>query len=258
LSTDVGVGDAEVAVLTVEPADAGTAVTLTVTGPDGTSIAVTMTGAALVPIPDTSPIQYSQVWTADTPVVYDQAGRWVLHYEVTGTGEGAEDLEVFVTPSPVAGGPTWAPGRSRVANYIPHRTLVRSATSTIASEDGYEYTFTSETRPTGVQVDRLIADGIAWVSALITPMHPTSEAAAGLLAALYSAIAVERSWPDDDQALQRANDMEKRLDNLLASLTAANRTANDGDLVTPPGAPAVNPYWSFPPADPRYDSAGYW
>lgn len=254
----MSVGDSELATLTVEPADVGTAVTLTVRKPDGTSTPVTMAGAALVPIPDTSPTQYSQAWTADTPVEYDQAGRWVLHYEVSGTGEGAEDLEVFVVPSPVAGGPTWAPGLSRVAAYVPHRTLARSTSSIVSSQDAYVLTFDSTTRPDGVTVSRLIADGVAWVSALITPMHATSQAAAGLLAALYAAIAVERSWPDDDQALQRANDMEKRLDALLASLTAANRLANDGDLVTPPGAPVAMPYWSFPPADLRYDSAGYW
>ncbi len=258
MATDLGVGDAETATLTVSPADAGTEVTLTVHKPDGTSAAVTMTGGPLVAVPDTTPTQYGQVWTADTPVVYSQAGRWVLHYEVTGTGEGAEDLEVFVVPSPVAGGPTWAPGRSRVANYVPHRTLARSPSSIIDSQDSYALTFDGTTRPTGLMVDRLIADGVAWVSSRVYPLNTRVESAAAVVAALYAAAAVERSWPNDDQSLQRANDMEKRLDRLMADLITANQNATDQDNDTGDYAVDVAPMWSFPPADTRYDEAGYW
>ncbi|WP_433730997.1 hypothetical protein ACQP2Y_21555 [Actinoplanes sp. CA-051413] len=230
--------------------------TLIVSKPDGTSTPVVMTGAALVAIPDTTPTQYSQVWTADSPVVYDQAGRWVLHYEVTGTGEGAEDLEVFVVPSPVAGGPTWTPGRSRVANYVPHRTLARSTASIVDSQDEYALTFDQTTRPSGLMVDRLIADGVAWVTSRVYPLNERVQDAASVIVALYCAAAVERSWPNDDQSLQRANDMEKRLDLLMADLIAANGSANDEDGTTIPSA--VMPYWSFPPADTRLDYPTYW
>jgi hypothetical protein len=202
--TDVGVGDPEVAFLTIAPADNSTTATLTVEKPDGTSSAVAVSGGALTAIPDTSPVQYSQRWTSDQSVVYDAPGRWVLHWTVTGTGQGTEDLEVYVVASPVAGGPTWLPGRSRVAAYLPHRTLARSVTSTIESADTYQFTFDSTTVPTGVVCDRLISDGADWVRALITPLNPKSEPLAALLAALWCAIAIERSWPDGEAAQHHA------------------------------------------------------
>jgi hypothetical protein len=253
VATDVGVGDAEIAVLTVAPADGTTAATLTVYKPDGTSDTITASGGALEPIPDSS--DTSQQWTADTPVLYDAAGKWVLRWTVTGTGESAEDLEVFVVASPVAGGPTWAPGRSRVAAYVPHRTLVRSLSTTLTSADSYAWTFDSTTTPPGTTVDRLIADGVAWVTALITPMNAKSEPLGALLAALFAAIAVERNWQHDDTSLQRANDMEKQLNTMLGALKVSNHEANNG---TDDGFDLVYPQWSFPAADPRYDSNCYW
>jgi hypothetical protein len=257
MATDVGVGDAETPYLDVAPADAGTAVTLEARKPDGTASSVTMTGGDLAPIPGTTPVQYSQRWTANTPVVYTQPGRWVLHYEVTGTGEGTEDLEVFVAASPTAGGPTWLPGRSRVANYVPHRTLVRSTASVVGSQDSYELTFDSSTIPTGVQVDRLIADGAAWVTARVAPLNVLSEPAASVIATLWAAAAVERGWPQDDSSLQRANDLEKRMDTLMAGLLVSNENANS-DAGTADPATHVQPQWSFPAANPAYDSPWYW
>lgn len=255
MASDVGVGDSEVATLTVAPADGSTQVALTVNPPTGSPYNVGMTGGVLVAIPDTSPVEYSQVWTSDTPITYGQAQKWVLHFEVTGTGEGAEDLEVFVLPSPVAGGPTWLPGRSRVANYIPHRTLVRSITSTGESEDQYAWTWDSTTTPTGIQVDRLIADGADWVTALVTPLNTASEPLAGLLAALWAAVAVERGWPHDGQSLQRANDMERRLDGMLTALFKSNSAANYG---TDDGFDIVYETGSLPFAGPPFCDPCYW
>lgn len=227
MASDLGMGDAELGTLTVSPADTDTTATLTVTAPDGTQTTPAVTGGALEDV--TGSDDQQKTFTTDTPITYDQAGRWVLSWAVTGTGEGAEDLEVFVVASPTAGGPTWWPGRSRVAAYVPHRTLVRSVTSATASADEYTFTFDSTTTPPGTTVDRLIADGAAWVTALVTPLATTSEPLASVVASLWSAIAVERAWPQDDQALQRANDMEKQLNTLLAQLIAANDKANGSD-----------------------------
>lgn len=231
MASDVGVGDTELAVLDVAPADTDTVVTLTVHPPTGATSVIPMTGGDLVAIPATSPQQYSQRWTADTPVLYSQAGRWVLHYEVAGTGESAEDLEVYVVASPVAGGPAWTPGRSRVANYVPHRTLVRSVSSGLQSDDTYAFTFDSTTLPDGIQVDRIIADGVAWVTARIAAQGTTLAAglvdAASVCVALYSSAMVERTWPEDGTALQRANDLERRLDLMLKDLVDANNAAGD-------------------------------
>jgi hypothetical protein len=244
--------------LTVAPADITTAVALTVTAPDGTETTVTMVGGDLVEIPDTSPTEYSQVWTADTPVVYDAAGKWLLHYAVTGTGEGAEDLPVYVVSSPVAGGPTWTPGRSRVAAYVAHRTLEYSLETTGDGEDAWAQTFTSTTRPSGVQVDRLIADGVDWVSSRVYPLNTRSEGMAAWVAAYWAAIAVERQFPDNPtEALQRANDMERQLNSMLTGLIESNQTANDLDSgATDYGIDIA--VWAFPPADCRWDSANYW
>jgi hypothetical protein len=223
--------------------------------PDGTTTTVPVSGGPLEPIDGSDDEQ--QQWTSDQPVTYDLPGRWVLRWTVTGTGEGVEDLEVYVVASPVAGGPTWLPGRSRVAAYVPHRTLVRSPVTVTGGQDGYAWTFDSTTTPPGITVDRLIADGADWVTALLNPIHTSSHPTAAVLAALWAAISVERSWPKDDQALQRANDMEKQLNTVLAGLKASNAAANEGDGVQYPTAP-VGPVYSFPPADLRWDHSGYW
>jgi hypothetical protein len=257
VSTDVGIGDSETPWIVVAPADNTTQAALVVTAPDGTGTSIAATGGAFVPIDGSS--DEEQRWTANQPVVYDEPGRWILHWDITGTGQGAEDLEVFVVPSPVAGGPTWTPGRSRVANYVPHRTLARSTSSIIDSQDNYALTFDGTTRPSGVMVDRLIADGVAWVASRLAPMHTSSQPAAATVSALWAAVHVERGWQSDDSSLERARDLEKTMTAMLDGLIASNAAANtdeDGDTDTV--NPAVMPYWSFPAADPRYDDSRYW
>ncbi len=256
MGTDLGQGDVEQPWLTVSPADANTTVTLVVHRPDGTSAVVPATPGALEPIAGTSPVEYSQRWTGD-PVVYDAPGRWVLAWTVTGAGEGAEEFEAYVVASPVAGGPAWLPGRSRVANYVPTRTLERNPASIISSQDAYELTFTANTRPTGLAVDRLIADGAAWVTSRVHPLNTRSEQAASVVVALYAAAAVERGTPEGEDSLQRANDLERRLDRLMADLISANSDANDEDAGEGEYALEIAPAWSFPPADPRWDDSRY-
>ncbi len=248
--SDLGVGDAEIPTLVVQPADGDTIATLTVTAPDGTATPVAVTGGDLQQVSGLSPAEYTQTWTADEPVTYTLPGRWLLTWTVEGTGEGAEDVEVWVVASPVAGGPTWTPGRTRVANYLPHRTLVRDLSTTTSSQDVLLMTWDNTTTPTGVQVERLIADGVAYIAARMTPVHANSEAGAAVLVCLYTAAMIERSWPHDDQSLQRANDLERRLDLMLADLVEANNASNGTDDFGIEIAPA---YWSFPPADPCYD-----
>ncbi|MFI7073566.1 hypothetical protein [Micromonospora sediminicola] len=141
--------------------------------------------------------------------------------------------------------PEWAPLRENVADYVPHRTLKQQPSTTTGSADVYYLTFDVDTRPTGWAVDRLIADGIAWVISRVTPLHTTSHDTARLVATLYAAAAVERSWPHDDQSLQRANDMERRMESLLAGLVVSNDEANGGGGS---GGDNLMPLWSFPSA----------
>lgn len=252
--TDLGVGDAELVSLTVQPADGDTLAFLIATAPDGTSTSVPVSGGDLEAVSGSSPVEYRQTWTSVDPVTYTAPGRWVLTWAVTGTGEGAEDVEVFVVASPTAGGPTWTPGRSRVANYVPHRTLARDLSTTAGSQDVYQWTFDNTTTPTGVQTDALIVDAVAWVSARVSPMQASMHDLARAVAAILCAAWVERSWPHDDQSLQRANDMERRADAMLVGLADANAAAGE----TGQYGIDIVPAWSFPPGDPRWDSPGYW
>ena len=256
MGSDLGVGDSDLPYISVSPADSDTAVTLVAYAPDGTSTSVAVTGGSLEPVAGSSPVVNMQTWTATDPLEYTQPGRWVLTWTVTGTGAGAENVEVFVVASPTAGGPTWTPGRSRVANYLPHRTLVRDLSTTTGSQDVLLMSWDSTTTPTGVQVDRLIADGVAYIGSRLAPVHVNSEQAASVLVCLYAAAMIERSWPQDDQALQRANDLDKRMDMMLKDLVDANNASNGTDDF---GIDVAHmPYWSFPAADVRYDDARYW
>lgn len=235
MASDVSVGDIEAPYIDVN-GDGTTAATLTVHKPDGDDLTPVVT-------PGTPADGIVRLTAA--AVTYDAAGRWVLQWTITGAGAGNEDTVVQVIPTPTAGGPTWLPGRSRVANYVPQRTLARTPDSITETGDVYELTFDSTTRPTGVQVDRLIADGGAWVASRVTPLAAALNDAASVCTALYAAAAVERGWPHDDNSLQRANDLEKRLDKMLADLIKANSDANGG---TDPANPSDHllPIYSFP------------
>jgi hypothetical protein len=85
-------GDAATATLTVSPFDGTTAAALTVSAPDGTETE-----------PSASTADSGATWTAT--VTYDQAGWWLLSWEVTGTGAGVEHQKVFVSATPTSGGP---------------------------------------------------------------------------------------------------------------------------------------------------------
>lgn len=151
--------------------------------------------------------------------------------------------------------PTWAPALYNVADYVPHRTLAEDVATNTAGEDVYRLTFDSTTRPTGDAVTRLIADGVSWVTGRVTPLNTLSEGTARVLTTLYTAAAIERGWPADDSSLERARDLEKRMDLLMADLIASNNAANEtGDF----GLDIGVPYWSFPPADVRYDDSTCW
>nr|WP_221374399.1 hypothetical protein [Actinoplanes polyasparticus] len=254
MATDVATGDSELPWIVVAPADSDTTATLTVHAPDGTSAVVPASGGVLEPIAGSSDQQ--QRWTADTPVVYSAPGRWVLHWTVTGTGEGSEDLEVYVVASPVAGGPTWLPGRSKVANYISHRTLARNPAAIRNSESVFALTFDSSTTPNGVQADAIIADMGAWVAMRVNPLPTAMHDVARTVTALAAGAAIERQFKADEQSLQRANDMEKRMEALLSDLVdASNASGGTGDYgvdISP------SPVYSFPPADLRWDYSGYW
>ncbi|MFB6392630.1 hypothetical protein [Polymorphospora lycopeni] len=249
MAGDVTVGDAERPSKLVQPADETTVVTLSVLKPDGSSEAVPLTAEPLEPAEDGTGEQ-QQRWTATDPVLYDQPARWLLRWTISGEGADYDVQTVYVVPNPLANGPTWLPGRSRVANYVPARTLQRDSNT-------HQLTFDSTTVPTGAMVDRLIADGAARIASRTGPIHSSLHDAASVVVALWAAAAVERGWPDDQQTeltLQRANDLLRLADTQLDELVAANDAANGGNPVDPGQANALLPRWSFPPPVPWGDS----
>lgn len=227
--SDLVLGDVEAPTLAVSPYDGTTDTTLTVTAPDGTETTPATTAE------DDTPEAGTQTWTAGL-VTYDQAGRWVLHWTITGTGAGAEYQQVYVVASPTAGGPTWTPGRSRVANYVPGRTLARDA-------ETHELTFNSKTLPNGVQVDQLIADAVAQIRARTGDVDASLHDAASVVASKLAACAVERGYPaeQEEQSLRRARDICDEADRMLDDLVESNKRPDD------PGG-AQLPLYSFPSA----------
>lgn len=142
-----------------------------------------------------------------------------------------------------AGSPSggWTPTLSQVAAYVPARTLS-------VDSNTHQLTFSATTRPTDVIVDILIAGAAARVTGVVGTVHETLTDQATAVAAMLAAASVERGFPDDQQSqlsLQRANDLEKRADLMLAELSAANTAANGGDE---PYGIDVAPMWSFPRA----------
>lgn len=165
---------------------------------------------------------------------------------------------------PIIGGPgspevpDWAPTLFDVADYVPHRTLTRAESSTTAGEDTYQLGFSETTRPTSDAVSRLLVKAVASVTVRLVPFHPSSEAAAATVACMWAAAWIERGWPEDDFALQRANDLEKRADTLMSALVESNTLANnDTNADGEDDRLEVAPVWSFPEPDPRYDTSAY-
>lgn len=233
MATDVGIGDIEIPRLVIDPADDDTEATLVVTAPDGEP--ATLTTA----MEDEDEEAGTQTWAAD-PVTYDQPGRWVLTWTVTGTGAGTEEQVVQVVTSPVVGGPLWTPGRSRVANYVPGRTLARDV-------EGLQNTFDSTTTPNGVQVDRLIYDAVGWVVLRTGAVDESLHEQAATCAAIWAAAAVELGFPDnpdDDNNRRTAQDLRGMAERMREDL----KRANDAIVGTNPTDPAAAllPRYNFP------------
>ena len=126
--------------------------------------------------------------------------------------------------------PSWAPGLSDVAQYVPQRTLVPTS-----GANNSEWTFDSTTRPTDVVVDGLIAKACAWT---VLPLHHALDAsltqAAATVAAQHAAWAVEQAYPEReakarDTATDTAAALLKEARQMRAELVIANDLAWDTD-----------------------------
>lgn len=237
--SDLSVGDVDILYLDVTPAAGDTTGTLTVYRPDGTSMPVPVTPGPVAGDPAVRRL------TAD-PVTFTLPGRWVFSWMVTGTGVGAEDIEVWVAAPPVAGGPSWAPGLSRVAAYIP-RLTVDQVTPGSAVEIG---TFDTRTNPTGLIAQRHINDAVAEVLALTGTVPDALHALASAIAARRAAASILRAYGDDragQDTLAVAAALDARADADLNRLQTAVDPGGDGYGIE------IVPVYAFPTPTPWDD-----
>jgi hypothetical protein len=239
--SDLSVGDVDILYLDVTPAAGDTAGALTVNRPDGTSAVVPVTPGPVTGDPAVRRL------TADA-VTFTMAGRWVFSWTVTGTGVGAEDIEVWVAAPPIAGGPTWTPGLSRVAAYIPRLTVDQTAPGS-AVELG---TFDGRTNPTGEIAQRHINDAVAEVAALAGTVPAGFDLLAAAIAARRAAATILRAYGDDragQDTIAVAAALDARADADLTRLRAAIDALEPDD----PDEFSIAPVYTFPAPAPWGD-----
>lgn len=143
--------------------------------------------------------------------------------------------------------PDWAPDLTRVATYIPERTVEIDRES-----DGMPVlSFTANTRPSAAQVQSQIEGAVAWVLLDTTSsLDSTLFDAARELAAIRAAGLAEIAWPVRDGDINAGQALLTQADAGLKSLVARN------DVITGenPEVFEVAPVWSFPCPDPWGDS----
>lgn len=246
---DLTVGDWETPYLDVAPYDAGTAATLTLHSPADTDPAgVDVPLNAGVELVNDEGVAVKR-FTALAAVQYPAGGWWVRSWTVTGVGACQPDERYFVAPNPTAGGPAWTPTRERVASYVPSRPLVPAA-------DGSNtdlMTFDSTTRPTGGQVDRLIADAVNWVTdetgTLDAALYESATACAAIRAAGFVELGYpERSDPMKATANTTSDRLFKQAEQMLARLAARNAALTGADGDTPDAVFEAVPAYNVPPA----------
>ena len=144
--------------------------------------------------------------------------------------------------------PSWAPDLTRVAAYVPHRTMVRNTGTSSGSITG---TFSDATAPTGDQVNMLVVDACARVTNRCGPIDPALWPMATAVAAILAAALVERAYPTNQSDVATSDSLEAQGEKMLAELESANEALTGED----PDDPAAHlmPVWSFPPADPWGD-----
>ncbi len=223
-------GGIDTITLTVDPYDDTTAVTVTIDGPSEQTLTPTAVST-----------DGGQTWTV-TPT-YDEAGTWVAHWTITGTGEGTTHQTIHVSriPSPAAT-VVWRPELWDVAAYVPRRTLVGAV-------DGYGNaldTFDQTTLPRGAVVWRLISDACAWVLLTTGAVDTTLADAAKACAAIRAAALVEAGYPDNRDDLTNADTLLKQAEQMRKDLAAANTALGVDDPATT--ADDLLPVWSFPAA----------
>lgn len=226
--TDLGVGDVQIPWLQVTPADADTTATLTVHPPTGDPYEIPATGGPRTPVPDTDPVEQTQRWTTTQPVTYTAPGRWVLHWQVTGTGEGTEDVTVHIAAPP---------------------TPQPAISTDPATDIGMIRLLTADLNPTAP----LFTDVQLAAFLSVEAGSVKRAAAAALTAVSTSEVLLSRKFSTQDLSVDGPA--------VAAELRAQAKTLRDQaafeDAQTATATP-VAPMWSFPPANPAWDNPAYW
>ncbi|GAA2346928.1 hypothetical protein [Dactylosporangium salmoneum] len=248
MTPDLTTGDSEQPWIDVAPYQVGdTTATLTLhspadTDPSGTSIP--LDGGVETTAGGLQVLRFTTVGL----VQYPAPGWWVRSWNVDGVGACQPDERFFVAPNPLAGGPLWTPARARVASYVPSRPLVPAV-------DGSNVdlmTFDQTTRPTGAQVDQLIADAVNWVTDETGDLDPSLYESATACAAIRAAGFVELGYPErNDPMRSTANNTSDRLlkqaDQMLVKLAARNESLTGVDPDDPGAVFEIVPAYRFPP-----------
>lgn len=210
-------GSLDALTLEVTPYNNTTLATVVLTAPNGSTSSPTAVSS-----------DGGHTWIANP--TYTQVGKWVVAWTVTGVGAGVTYEDVWVSrPASPSAGVTWRPEPWNVAAYVPRRTLVGAV-------DGYgvaRQTFDPDTHPPVEQVQLLITDACAWVSAAVTNVDPSLYGLATTVASLYAAWAVELGYPDNRDDLSTAEQLLARATAMRTDLDAANLAATGTDPEDP-------------------------
>jgi hypothetical protein len=246
------VGDTELLEVDVYPWDGTTSASFTVVHPDNTTTVHPATPTEVladVEVDDALQTVAVQRWTSGN-LIYDASRQWVIVAIVTGTGAGVQSRTVWVDELPTGGGVPWRPNLARVAAYVPSRTLAVDDTSGTP-----QLIFDDTTRPTGEQVDRIIDDAVAWVTAGTGDLDAGVYSAATGTAALRAAGFVEITWPIRPEDTNTGQALLTQADAALKALAARNEALTGVNPDDPDAVfeVAYSPACGYRYADCRYD-----
>lgn len=213
-------GDTVNAVVTVVPApDVTTSASYVVHKPDGSAL---FGSGVAGPNPD----QYSASFVAD------QAGDYAVTWTVVGTGAGVTGQLYNIRTLPVAEAnrPDWTPFLSDVADYVRTRTL----DITQPGSEIYLGTFTANTEPDGVSVQRILDRAVSNVLAVIHIVPTGLEDLAKSAAALRAAADVELAYPERNADVNVYAQLNARAEQEFQRLITAAESTGSSNIATLP------------------------
>jgi len=162
-------------------------------------------------------------------VTPSRTGEWRIVWTASGAVTDSETVYLLIVDpaedaSPLLAAPGWAPDIADVAVHIPTRTRA------VGTDNSYLGTFTADTTPTGVEVDRLIRHACAWVMGRTgSPVMPIAAGQAAVAAALLAAFWAEIGYPERDADVAVYDRLRTDFEASLAVAIDVNRGAGGGE-----------------------------